>query len=468
MPITYQSANSYTGRVDQHTWMTGLDLVKPVNANKMIDAYGNDPYMKELMFWKMQGVKQVVNNSDGWGWYNELPVNEKIVVKANAGSATTTLSFTIDTSYINTLGGQRSIYPRVGDYIKDFGPTVNEGRITSVTDGGVDFTIVATSITGTNWTAPALNKEYGIYTYAEFEGSLTLPAAKDSYTSKSTAKLQRFAEKIVTTSDVLTDELWINQDENGNTISQWGDKQVIDCERRLAIQQVGAMILGVYTTAIGQPGTTRGMWKAFDDEATNATYTAGGTTLAEVRGVIDGEKSYGVFGPQTWMLNKTAYRATQSLFVSQSANTDLNVIQASKDSARVIFEGNLPDGGESLMRRFDVTTVVLDGVTINLRQSNLSYDSQRLFGIDGTNNRYTKAGFVMPTERMKDSNGNPVGIIQVGYKSLGKYNLMGTSGSLGWLADGGPTNEELNRTFGMRSHMGFGFRALTQCTYLNQ
>lgn len=475
MPITNQHANSYSGRVDQHTWMTGLDLVKPVNASKMIDQYGNDEYMKELMWWKMQGVKKIVNNSDGWGWYNELPFNEKVVVKADASTATTTLIFTINTSYINTLGSQRSIYPREGDYLKDFGPIVNEGRISNIVDGGVDFTITANSITNTNWTAPFAGKEYAIYTYAEHEDSLTLPNPKDSYTSKDTAKLQRFAEQIKTTADVMTDSLWINQDENGNTISMWGDKQVMDCERRLAVQQVGAMWLGKYTTATGLPMTTQGAWDAFATGATTVNYTATTPTLAQVRTVIDNEKDNGVNGPQMWMLNKTAYRDFQSLWVSQGATTDLNVNQAALHSARLIFEDPIASSTDGLLRRFDTNTVVLDGVTINLRQMNISYDRSRVFGVDPTRNLFLTAGFVAPTARVKDGNGNPVGIIEVGYKSLGEYNLMGSTGGyftnngyLGWLTPGGPTDEQNNRRYGMRSFMGFGFRALQQCTYLQK
>jgi hypothetical protein len=54
----------------------------------------------------------------------------------------------------------------------------------------------------------------------------------------------------------------------------------------------------------------------------------------------------------------------------------------------------------------------------------------------------------------------------MGYKSMGKYNLISTYGSLGWLADGGATDEQNNKRTGMRSHMGFGIKGLTQCVYL--
>jgi uncharacterized protein YuzE len=463
--MAFVPANSYSGQIDQHSWLTGLDIVMPENAPKMIDAYGNDPYYNELMFWKMQGVRRIVNNSDGWAWWDELPFNEKVVVKADASSSTTTLSFTINTTYINTLGGQRSIYPRVGDRIIDMGPTVNRGRINSVTDNGTDFTIVAVSSQGTNWTTPTAGKEYAIYTYAEGEDAQTLPDPKDSYTEKQSAKLQRFAEQVKTTADVLTDNLWIKMDENGNAIGQWGDKQVIDCERRMAVQQVGAMILGKYTTTTGQAMTTQGMWDAYSTDSTLVNYTAGSPTLAQQRSVIDSMKANGVFGPIMNMLPKTTYRAFQPLYVSQAAVTDLNVNQAVAHSEQLIFE-NVPQDGNGLLRRFDVNTAILDGVTLNNRQLNISYDSNRVFGIDAANNKFLTAGFCAPTVRVKDGNNNPVGIIEVGYKSLGKYNLIGNYGTLGWLADGRPTDEQNNRRFGMRSFMGFGFRALSQTVYL--
>lgn len=465
--MAIQPANSYSGQVNQHTWMTGLDIVTPQFASKMIDAYGNDPYYKELVFWKMQGARRIVNNSDGWNWFDELPFNEKIVVKADAGTATTTLVFTINTSLINTLGSQRSIYPRIGDRIIDMGPTVNRGQITNIVDGGTDFTITAVSSQGTNWTVPSAGKEYAIYTLAEQEDAQSLPDAKDSYVEKQSAKLQRFAEKIKTTADVLTDQLWINTDENGNAIAMWGDKQVMDCEKRMAVQQAGAMWLGAYTSATGQAMTTRGMWDAFSTDATLVNYTAGAATLAQQRTVIDTVKANGVFGPIMNMYPKTTYRAFQGMFVSQSAVTDLNVNQSIAHTEQLLFE-NVPQSGNGLLRRFDVNTAILDGVTLNNRQLNISYDANRVFGVDPTNNLFLTAGFVAPAVRVKDGNNNPVGIIEMGYKSLGKYNLIGNTGTLGWLADGGPTNEANERAFGMRSFMGFGQRALSQCVYLQK
>lgn len=457
-------ANSYTGQVDQSSWISGLDLVVPQYAPKMIDAYGQAEYYKELMFWKMQGSRKIVNNSAGWNWFDELPFAEKIIVKANAGSATTTLSFTIDTTLINTLGGQRSIYPRVGDRVVDMA-THNVGRINSITDGGVDFTIVAVSSTGTNWTAPTAGKEYGIYTYAEVEDAQNLPAPKDSYTEKQSAKLQRFAEQVKTTADVLTDQLWVVTDENGNAIGQWGNKQVMDCERRMALQQVGAMWLGKYTTTTGQAMTTRGMWDAYTIDATLVNYTAGTPTLTQGRTVIDTVKAANFYGPLTWMLPKTTYRSFQGLYFNQGSLQDLNINQLANESEQIIFE-NVDQNTTGLLRKFDVNTAILDGVTINNRQLNISYDNKTLFGIDAANNKFLTAGFVAPTTRIKNGDGGKVGIIEVGYKSMGKYNLMATYGTLGWLADGRPTDEQYNRRYGMRSFMGFGFRALSQAVYL--
>jgi len=463
--MAFIPANSYSGQIDQSSWLSGLDIVKPEIASGMIDAYGNDPYYNELMFWKMQGTRRIVNNSGGWSWFDELPFNERIIVKADASSSGTTLAFTINTTYINTLGGQRSIYPRVGDRIIDMGPTVNRGRINSIADNGTDFTITAVSSDGTTWTAPTAGKEYAIYTYAETEDAQSLPDPKDSYTERQYAKLQRFADQIKTTADVLTDQLWIMTDENGNAIAQWGDKQKIDCERRMAVQQVGAMILGKWTTTTGQAMTTQGMWDAYSTDSTLVNYTAGLATLAQQRTVIDTVKANGVFGPLMNMLPKTTYRAFQPLYVSQSSVTDLNVNQSIAHSEQLIFE-NVPQEGNGLLRRFDVNTAILDGVTLNNRQLNISYDRNRVFGVDPTNNKFLTSGFVAPTVRVKYGNYIPVGSIEMGYKSLRQYNLIGTYGTLGWLADGRPTDEQNNRRYGMRSFMGFGFRALSQTVYL--
>lgn len=178
-------ANSFSGQIAQHTWLTALDLVKPVIAETLVDAYGQSALMKELMFHKLQCKPKVVNNSDGWAWYDALRVNEVITVVANSGTATTNLSFTVGGAMINTLGGNRSIYPAVGDLLMDM-TTQQGGYIYSVVDGGVFFTIQARSIDGTSWTTPVPNKQYAIYSAAEFEDAQTLPSAKDAMLKRST------------------------------------------------------------------------------------------------------------------------------------------------------------------------------------------------------------------------------------------------------------------------------------------
>jgi hypothetical protein len=458
-------ANSYSGQITQHEWIGALDVIKPVIASETVDAYGNDAFMKELMYHKLRCSKKIVNNSDGWSWFDDMRFNQVIVVLANAGTATTNLSFTIGPAAINTLDGQRSVYFAVGDYLMDMA-TGEGGRINSVVDGGVNFTIQATSITGTNWTAPTTGKEYGIYTYAEFEDSQTLPNPKDSYVEQKSAKLQRFAVQAKATSDVLTDELWINTSESGEYFGSWGDRTIMNAEKRLAAQQVGAMWLGQYTTASGLPVTTRGAWKAFQAEATTVNYTPAGMTISEARDVIEAIKGANAFGPQTWTLPHVTNQAVQQLFQNQGALTDQNINQLQRaESAKLTFDDVDGATAESLMKVFDTTTAILDGVTINVRLLNLSYD-KTIFGVDAANNSFIRSGFCAPTARTKDGSGNPSSMIEMGYKSMGKYNLISTYGSLGWLADGGATDEQNNKRTGMRSHMGFGIKGLTQCVYL--
>lgn len=460
------SANSFSGQVPQHVQLSALDIVKPIIAETMVDAYGQSALMKELLYHKMQCKPKVVNNSDGWSWYDELRVNEKITVTANSGTATTNLSFTMGGSQINTLGSTRTIYPAIGDIIQD-PATGQEGYIYSVVDGGVTFTVQATSYSG-NWTAPSAGKIYVISSSAEFEDAQTLYKAKDSYVEVKSAKLQRFSAIVKADSDILTDELWINTTESGEYFGSWGGKQIMEGEIRMALQQVGAMWLGIGATEVAGslPGKTQGIWQAYEAEATPVAYTAAAMTIAQARDVIEAIKGAGGYGPQTWTLPHITNEAVQGLFQSQGALTDLNINQVRQSSARLIFE-NVPQAtADNLMRVFDVTTAILDGVTINVRLMNLSYDPN-LFGADQPNNVFIRKGFCCPTARATDGNGNGYSQVEMGYKSMGPYNLMSYYGELGFLAKGGANSEANEVKRAWRSHIGFGIRGVTQCVLLS-
>jgi hypothetical protein len=467
-------ANSWTaGAINQHSVLLAEDIVKPQYAETMIDAYGNDEYMKELLFWQMQGVKAVSTNSEGWNWFDELRFDGQVIVKADNGTATTNLKFTLDTTLINGSAGQRSVYVQAGDYLLDMA-TGNAGRVKPITiPGSGDITIEATSISGTNWVVPTAGKEYALYTHAEIEGETLLPQSRDSYTVKRTAKLQRFAEAVRATSDVLTDNLWFQTNEQGEYVGTWGAKQVIDLERRMAQQKTGAMILGQYTSATGLPMTTRGMWSAFKADANQGTYTADSMTINQIRDSIASLKANGVSGPIMYHLPYVAFKAMQANLNTPSsgtnANLNLNVQQLAQKTQRLIFESSVLSDPSGLVRLFDVNNAIIDGNGLNMRLMNISY--QRIFNVGGGytgDNTFLTAMFVAPTSRLADGEGGKVGLIETRYKALNGVNLMSSTGEIGWLAAGGANSEANERKRGIRSTMGFGFRALTQCEYLQE
>lgn len=267
-------------------------------------------------------------------------------------------------------------------------------------------------------------------------------------------------------SDILTDNLWVNTTESGEYFGSWGDKQKMDGEMRLALQQVGAMWLGVYAAEGTNPGTTNGIWKTYENEATDVSYTVAGMTIAQARDVIEAIKGAGAFGPQTWTLPHVTNASVQQMFQDQGSLTNLNINQVRQTSARLIFENVDQATADNLMRVFDVTTAIVDGVTINVRLMNLSYDPN-LFGADSINNAFIRKGFCCPTARATDGNGNAYSQVEMGYKSMGQYNLMTSYGEIGWLAAGGANSEANEVKRGWRSHIGFGIRGVTQCVLLS-
>lgn len=448
-------AQNTPGYGQSNILISAMDAVRPDFQEKLFKKYGQ--FVKELLLLKRMQATRPIANSGGGFHFEEDFYDEYILVKANAGSSGSLLSFTLASSQIETVTGERTSYPNVGDLIYD-PVTMTRGQILTKTDNGSDTTITAQSLDSSTWETPTANKKYGIYSnaYDENTGS---PDARNSYWTKYNFKLQILKGAAAVSGTAAVDNLFPQYDEAGNFVGNWGGVSRTQEEFRLLKATMGQLVLGQQSSNAATSTTTGGMMDTFASRA-NSVDISGGVDIQTLSDLIDVLKPNNPDNHFIGLLCSEVNRPLQDALNQYYTNN--NIVAVRQKSAEMIFG---QENSEGLMNTFDFNTVVKEGMTFNLRAFDLSYDP-KVFGIDRSTNQFCSTAYFMPAGGGLDAQGTFRRHMELAYavnRDNGQSRMMkiwetGANAPV-------PTNDVDNRVTNYLAHFGLDFFSLTQCGY---
>lgn len=454
--IANSFAQNTAGYGQSNILISAMDAVRPDFQEKLFKKYGQ--FVTELLLLKRMQATRPIANSGGGFHFEEDFYDEYILVKANAASSGSLLSFTLAASQIETVTGERTSYPNVGDLIYD-PVTMTRGQILTKTDNGSDTTITAQSLDGSTWDTPTANKKYGIYSnaYDENTGS---PDARNSYWTKYNFKLQILKGAAAVTGTAAVDNLFPQYDEAGNFVGNWGGVSRTQEEFRLLKATMGQLVLGQQSSNTATSTTTGGMMDAFATRA-NGVDISGGVDIDTLNSLIDALKPNNPDNHFIGLLCREVNRPLQDALNEYYTND--NIVAVRQKSAQMIFGA---ENSEGLMNTFDFNTVIKEGMTFNLRSFDLSYDP-KVFGIDHATNQFCSTAYFMPASGGVDAQGAFRRHIELAYavnRDNGQSRMMkiwetGANAPV-------PTSDQDNRVTNYLAHFGLDFFSLTQCGYL--
>lgn len=432
------------------------DFVRPDFQTKLFNQYG-DQFAKEFLLLKRMQATRPIRNAGGGFHFEEDRYDTYVEVKANASTSGTTLSFTLAASQIETVSGERTSYPVVGDILVDV-VTMKRYQILTKTDNGSDTTITAKEINGQTADVPSAGKKYGIYSnsYGENTGQ---PDAKSSYWTKYSFKLQKLKTTALVTGDAAVDKLYPETDEFGRSVGNWGGVQRTQAEFRHLKSTIGQLMFGKESSASGVAQTTGGMMDTFASRA-NAVDISGGVDIDTMKSLIDVLKPNSVPQNFTGWLTRNVNRLLQDSLFEYTKNANIDAVR--RASAAMIFGG---DNTEGLMSTFDFNTVIIEGMVFNLRSFDISYDPN-VFGLDHELNQFCSTAYFMPSGKASDAEGTMRRNMELIYAENGDngqsrmFKIWETGANAST-----PTNDVDNRVTNYLTQFGLDFFAIKQCGY---
>lgn len=444
--------------------MTDMDAIRPDVSETLFNTYG-DQYSSEFRLWmKLHGGMIQTKNPQGGRLFQETRYDDYAEVLANAGTAGTTLQFTLDTSQIYTIGSGFYVYPQIGDLISDM-TTMTRGRITNVVvASGVSATITAVSF-GANWVAPTPGKKYAIFSNSQVEASGDIKARIAYWFSKS-YQIQILREKADTTDLASGAQLFPVKDQLGNATQYWGSVAYMQMEKRLHKQIYNTVWLGSKNTVAGQPTTTTGYYDEFSTQA-NSVNVGSGDYVQAFFDLNDALLENSPMVKNYWVIIKRNLNNEMQTDLNDYFD-NLNIVRAQKETAVYLF-GN-EGATEGMKGLFDFNTLIFNGTAFTLHNDKAGYDPN-VQGLDPTSSLFANTGYVMPTKTSTDAQGQISRNCMLRYFAPKNINLVGPQKiyhfQLGGLATI-PTNANLNVEDHAVVYIGAQFYNLPQCGFLHK
>ena len=453
----------------QHALLSSIDALPPDVSTKLYRRFGGQG-LDILNLLISQGAKRVVNNSNGTFHFEEDRYNQSLPLDAADSDDNITWQFTILAA--DGLDTQKP-FVVAGDLLTDMSNLNNKWRVTSVTPGSTSATINAVTIDGTAATGSDPSTLV-IYSSA-FGEDTAQPDAKATYWTRYAFPMQRHKTTAKITGDALTDKMYPVMMDDGKTLKGFHSHLFAQHEYRHLLGLVGAMILGKsynYTLSHGQVdpytsanaskiGTTAGMVETFQNRASQQTWASGIGFTGNLYDLIAKMKATWTGNDLIGLLSKELYQTWESEMLAYTNN--VNIASTRQETAKVIFGENTDY--DTMMSTFAFSTITLNGKNLSAKSFDLSYDPT-LFG-QGTNNDFTKMGFVMPAEKSADAQGILRNSVELIYKSMdGEDRFMKV-----W-DDGAASPRRLgpndNYVVYMLTHFGFEWFKIEQCGFLYQ
>lgn len=450
------SFNPSTSGYAQSDLIASFDAVRPEFRDILFQNYG-DQFSKDMRFLYDMNAKRAIQNSSGGFHFEEDRFDTVVTVKANAGTSGTTLSFTLAADEIDSVSGDRTSYPAIGDLIADM-ESMQRFEITNKTDNGSDTTITAISIDGQTAITPTVGKEYVIYSQASPENS-DAPAAKDSYWTKYSYKLQRIRTTGAVTGDAAGDELFAQYTPDGKFVGNWVGFNAMTTEWRHLKAIIGMVVLGKQGTAGND--TSTGMMEAFSTRA-NTVDISGGVGYTSLQETVNLLKPNSTKSNHIGLICRNLSTDLFDDIRSDFANTNLNAVR--QKSAELIFGNSAASDG--LMATYDFNTVTINGFTFNLRLFDLSFDPNVFGNGDAATNQFSNTAYFMPSEATVDPTNTVRRHMELAYLS----NSRGGVDRLMSVVKTGrnapiPTNSIDHAQIDFLTQAGLDFYAMKQCAY---
>jgi hypothetical protein len=456
----------------QHALLSSIDALPPDVSTKLYRRFGGQG-LDILNLLISQGAKRVVNNSNGTFHFEEDRYNQSLPLSGATSGDNISWTFTISSS--EGLDTSKP-FVVVGDLLTDMANLENKWRVTGVTPGSSSATITAITVDGAaiSGAAPTAASTLVIYSSA-FGEDTAQPDAKATYWTRYAFPMQRHKTTAKITGDALTDKIYPVMMDDGKTLKGFHSHLFAQHEYRHLLGLVGAMILGKsynytlshgqvdpYNTAnAGKIGTAAGMVETFQNRASQQTWATGLTFDNDLYSLVAKMKATWTGNDLIGLFSKELYEAWEQSMLSYTQN--VNIASTRQESAKVIFGENTDY--ETMMSTFAFSTITLNGKNLSAKSFDLSYDPT-LFG-QGTNNDFTKMGFVMPAEKSADAQGVLRNTVELIYKSMdGEDRFMKV-----W-DDGAASPRRLgpndNYVVYMLTHFGFEWFKIEQCGFLYQ
>lgn len=440
-----------------------MGAIRPDYQEQLFNQFG-DQFLHEFDLWmKMSGVMKPSYNPEGGFLFEEERYDQTIGVAANAGTAGSTLSFTLDAAQVETLNGSYYIYPRENDEIYD--PTyMTRGIITGITNAGATFTIVAESLDNSNWTVPTSSTVYAIFGNAFPENS-DGPNSRQSFWTKNTYTHQIMREAATATDLAKSAELFPVNDQFGNYVGNWGNVARTQMEKRLIKYIYGVVWLGqqnTNTASISQ-STTTGYFQEFSTLSNGVDVGADNYPLhfADLADALYENSPmvsnyYGYVGRN---LNSPITTSMQTYF------KDANIVQVREQTSKYMFGDEATEG---MLARFDFHTFIVNNMTFNMRVNKPTYDPIML-GVTPSLNYFDNTAYWIPSKQGSNGEGELTRNAMIRYLDIKGINQQGSRKIYFWdtgaLAPTGATNRQLNNTMDCAFWGGNQFYNMPQTGY---
>ena len=453
------SVNPNTPGYAQSSILAVSDFVRPDFQTKLFKQYGQ--FMDELLLLKRMQATRPIRNASGGFHFEEDYYDNFIEVKADGDTAANILEFTIADSQIETVGSVRTVYVNEGDLIYDPIAMIR-GQVTGVDiPPSGDITVTAKSLRGETWTVPTAGDKYGIYSNA-YDENTDQPDAKSSYWEKFSFKLQTLKTSALITGNASIDQLFPETDEAGNFVGNWGGVQRTQAEFRHLKSTIGQLILGLESNQSGVSQTTHGMMDRFLNRAQTVQSNGMSNPIGTLEDLIDVLKPVNAENNYMGWLCREVNRPLQNALLAEFQNANISAVR--RQSAEIIFgEG---EASENMYATFDFECMVKEGMTMNLRAFDLSYDP-KVFGLGGANNQFVNTAYFLPAGTGYDAQGASRRHMELAY---------GVNGDNGqdrmmkiWETGANapvPTNAIDNRVTHYLTHFGIQFFSLKQCAII--
>ena len=452
----------------QHTLLSSIDALPPDVSTKLYRRFGGQG-LDILNLLIAQGAKRVVNNSNGSFHFEEDRYNQLVKVTAAPTVGTTTATFSLDSSVMDTTNP----FLVLGDVLIDMTLLGTAGircKVTGFNSGTGVYTVTSTD--GSNipqtW---GDGLELAIFT-SSFGEDTAQPNAKATYWTRFYAPMQRHKTTAKITGDALTDKIFPVMMDDGKTLKGFHSHLFAQHEYRHLLGLVGAMILGKGNPAVnpaphmmnGVNDSTyaQGMVDTFDIRAVNQQWTSGNLfdTNADLYDLIAGMKANWTGNDLMALFCKELYQEFETSALQYTNN--VNIASTRQETAKVIFGENTDY--DAMMSTFAFSTITLNGKNLSVKSFDLSYDPT-LFAQGGATNKFQSMGFVIPAEKQADAQGVLRNAVELTYKSMdGEDRFMKV-----W-DDGAASPRRLgpndNYVVYMLTQFGFDWFKIEQCGFL--